>query len=177
MPVWSNPAPQSDNRKCFQTWPNVPGARPAPADSTGLDPLPHNSLLLLHNLVATSLCQHGDCLDLLRATRTDGRPVSQGSPAPGYRSWPVRNWATRQEVSGGRAREAPSVSAASRSPAPAPPPQLRPTSSGIRVPQEHWVPGATKAADRCHKLVILDDDASTLYHCGNATVTILVLTS
>lgn len=121
----STPAPQGDNQKCFQTWPNVPGARSAPADSAGLDPLPRDALLLLPNHVAASPGQHGDCPHLLRATRTDACPGSQGSPAPGYRSRPVRNWAAQQDVSGGR-------------PSPAPPASAPPTSSGSRVPREPW---------------------------------------
>lgn len=148
------------------------GGRTSPRGRARLASLPCNSLLLLHNHVATSLGQHGDCLGLLRATQTGACPVSQGPPAPGYQSvGPVRNWATQQEAMAGGPAKPPLC--LQRLPAPGPP-QLRLTPSDIRA-TEPWVPGATKAVARRHKLHWTMTRHA--HHCGNATVTILAPTS
>ena len=59
------------------------------------------------------------CIGVLRTPKipsTNLRSLDQGSPTPGPQTstspWPVRNWATQQEVSSGRASEASSVSTA-----------------------------------------------------------------
>ena len=69
-------------------------------------------------------------------------PLGQGSPTPGPRTatgpWLVRNWATQQEVSSGRAREQSFICIYSRSPSLALLPELHLLSNQrhIRFSQE-----------------------------------------
>ena len=88
--------------------------------------------------------------------------LEQGSPTPGpqtgTRPWPVRNRATQQEVSSGRASKASSAAPHSSLllallPEPSHPPiPLRPVE---KLSSMKLVPGAKKFGDRCTRLLAI----------------------
>lgn len=171
MPVWSTPGPQGDNQQCVQTWPNVPGAGPAPEDALVSPRCP----------VIRCFCSTTTWPPPWASTETAWASselrrrvhvLSVRGPQPlgTGRSRPVRNWATQQEAMAGGPAKPPLC--LQRLPAPGPP-QLRLTPSDIRA-TEPWVPGATKAVARRHKLHWTMTRHA--HHCGNATVTILAPT-